>query len=239
MASTILSRTFSSVVDKRIVLSNSNFARQWDSSIGTSWSRIRIGCRISIRDSGANLTGTPEFILGICSGTSNIYQDATTTHWTGLRTIDPTWTRTAGPPAWYNMATATSNPVAAKKVGTTKTNSATTAWLGIHAADATTENRSALFVDITKGSPNFSFNFIAKDTGGAGDDSLASFYAFLQNPSQTVTDWTNHKSSITGGGAFSLAIDEATNGFFDSVNIGWNRTTPEIEISDLVVVRFS
>jgi len=36
-----------------------------------------------------------------------------------------------------------------------------------------------------------------------------------------------------------VAVDEATDGYLDSVNIAWDRSVPKMEISDLAVVRFS
>src|ERR1044071_4256722 len=101
MPTTVKTRTFSSVQDNRSRLSNSNYARLWSSSVGTSWTTIRIFCRISIEDAGANLTSTPRFAFGISSGTANIFQDTTTTHWLGLLWNIATWTRDAGPPVIY------------------------------------------------------------------------------------------------------------------------------------------
>src|SRR5439155_18962959 len=79
-ASSIKLRTYSSVDDKRIALSNSHFARPHGVA---SWSKIRIAFRCSMTDSGAALTGSPDFSIGLCAGTTNIYKDATTDHFAG------------------------------------------------------------------------------------------------------------------------------------------------------------
>lgn len=233
--SVIKARTFSSIVDNRIRLSNSNAARLWSSDIGTSWTHIRIGCRLSIEDTGANLTATPQFFFGICSGTSNLFLDATTTHWAGIRSKDPSWLRAAGPPASYSFANATINPVAAKKVGATITDTASTAYAAVHAADCTTANRVALFLDITKGTP-WVFNVFAKQNANAGDVDIGLYLSQIVLSTPVITD---HNSSSAIGGTMTLTIDEATNGFFNAVNFGWDRVSPAIEISDIAIVKFS
>src|SRR5262245_60599596 len=132
MASVIKARTFSSIVDNRIRLLNSNFARLWSSALGTSWTTIRIACRISMEDTGSGLSSTPQFIFGICSGTSNIYMDASTTHFLGIRSTEANWQRDSTTPGGYNMAQSVSNPTVSKKIGTTVTDSTSGFNTGIH-----------------------------------------------------------------------------------------------------------
>ena len=233
MSNTIKSRTFSLVEDKRARLSNSNFARVWSSDLGTSWTTIRVGCRISMENTSANLTSTPRFAFGICSGTSNIYMDTTTTHWCGILTNAATWvTATNNGVLVYSVENG-SGPNVAKRIGSTLTvgsafGVANMIW------DCTVASRSAFFLDITKGSPNFSFKIFSYTTQNSfvsgPDVSVDTLLTQLPLSSPTIS---NHGSS----GAVTQAIDEATNGYFNAVNISWDRTSPAIEISDLAVVR--
>ncbi len=229
-ASTIKSRTFSSVVDNRIQLSNSNFARLWSASLGTSWTTVRVACRISMEDSGAALTSTPVFGFGMCSGTSNIFLDSTTTHWLGFRPIDTGFQRFTSP-ANYLMNNSVVNPTISKKVTTTFTNGTGGTSQNVYAYDCTTANRSVLAVDITKGSP-FTCKFFSRSTGTASDVDLATYLAQIVLVTPTVT---NH--ALTA--AFSLTVDEPTSGYFNAINAGWDRTSPAIELSDIAVVRLS
>jgi len=183
-----------------------------------------------MRDSGANLTGTPLFAVGICSGSTNIFGDATADHFVGVRTQVATWTRAAGPPVNYAI-----NPVqAGKMVGTTWTAFSATNWIsgsGIVMADATAGNRFCWFIDITKPT-SYTIAGYHRNVTTAGDISFATFLAQAEVDAASLT---NHTTSNSG----TVAVDEGTNGTLDHVNVSWNRTTPEIEISDLAVVRLS
>lgn len=237
MANVIKSRTFSSIEDKRIQLSNANFARLWSSDVGTGWTTLRIGCRISMTDSGANVTSTPRFAFGICSGTSNIFMDATCTHWLGAITANTFRRVSAGPPAYYDLANNTGQPFyPATYIGTTLTLGS-----GLYGGsyntflfDSTTANRALMFLDITKGSPNFSLKMFSNaapaGTQTATDVDLATY---LTQVSLTSPSLTGHVMSNTQ----TIAVSEATNGFFNAVNISWDRSSPNIEISDLAVVK--
>lgn len=228
MASTILSRTISSVVDKRIVLSNSQFSRPHGI---TTWTTLRIGLRMIMNNIGASLTGTPRFYVGLGSGTTNMIMDATTDNWCGI-VSNATWTYAAGPPVRYSV-----NPVhGGKKVGTTLTLTASAVDPSdsvIFMADATTTNRFLYFVEITKGSPNYTLNLqsFRINPTTAGDATAADFLAQVV---QSAPLFTNHQN----GTARTLAVDEST-GTFDHVCIGWDQVSPTIEICDLAVVKLA
>ncbi len=228
-ASTIKQRTVSSIVDNRIRLINSNFARLWSTDVGTTWTKIRVGCRISIEDSGAAITGTPRFAQGICSGTSNIYLDATTTHWGGTVT-NGDFGRVNDPPVRYYNAGNLFVP--AKRISTTLT-----VGTGFYASyvsfrDTTAGQRAAMFLDITKGSPNFTFNlFSPQSSSFATDCSLATYLAQIALTSPTITEHAF-------GSAQTLAIDEVTYGYFNAINFAWDRSSA-LEVSDVAVVRLT
>lgn len=231
----IVSRTFNTVVDNRAKLANSNIARLWSSSIGTSWQSIRIGCRLSISDAGADLSSTPRFAFGICSGTSNIFMDATTTHWLGACTGNSTWTRTTvdGVTAYDTNDFSIGRPLnASTRIGSTLTvGTRLDGGTHVYMLDCTTAHRAMLFLDITKGSPNFTLRAFFKNASGSDVDVTS----FLTQMELATPSFDGHTFPV----GQTIAVDETTNGFFNAVNIAWDRTTPAIEISDVAVVKFS
>lgn len=190
-------------------------------------------------DSGANVTSTPRFYFGISSGRSNVLLDATVTHWLGVVTVNTFRRVSAGPPAYYDLANNTGQPWYPGKYINTTLTTGTGLGAGSYNAflfDSTTANRAVMFLDITKGSPNFSIallcNAAPAGTQSASDVDLATYTAQVALSSPA---FTNHIQFSTQ----TLAIDEATNGYFDGYNIAWDRTNPNIEISDLAVVRLA
>lgn len=225
-------RTISSVADPRIVLSNSNWARKWAASVGTSWSHLRLGIRISMQDFGANLTSQPRFAFGMSSGTTNLYQDATTTHWLGALSQASSWVRSTGP-VKYDLNDGVTNPFyLSKRVGSTLTQGAFITGGDCYLVDASVGTRSCLFLDVTKGSPNFTCNVLQPNSSSPSDVSLNDFLTQIALSTPSL-------SGHTSGSGVTLAVDEATNGYFDSMNIAWDRTSPGIEISDMAVVKLA
>jgi len=227
MAITILDRTISAVVDKRIVVSNGTFVRPIP--FGTSWTQLRFGIRVAMRDSGGNLTGTPRFVMGVCSGSTNIYGDATTDNFAGVRTVQGTWTRAA-----TNYEAATNFWAATKKVGSTITDGTTlnTSQRWANGAASAVADRQVLFVDVNKGSPNYTFDIFRLPSGGTLNDiSRTTFLEQMEVAAPAITGY----ATVT---PTALAVDE-TGGSFDHISFFWDRTTPEFEISDIAISRLA
>lgn len=229
MPSTILSRTISSVVDKRIVLANSQFARPFSIA---SWTKLRIGLRLIMNNTGATIT-TPRLFVGLSAGSTNLIMDATTDNWCGVAT-QGSWSYYAGgfpaaPVEYYGY-----NMRATKRVGSTLTdNTSSITGDASLPADATTADRTVIFVDITRGSPNYTFQVQKYRNVDAAsvDVSLATFLAKVEEATPTI-------SSHGAGTAKTLAVDES-GGAFDHVNIGWDKASPTIEICDLAIVKLT
>lgn len=227
MASTILLRNIGGVDDKRGVISNSQLARTL--FIGTTWTKIRIGLRLSFAsDTGSNLASGKMFI-GACSGLANLIGDATTTNWVGfgpaVYATGETFTRAAGPPPSYSASF-----FIARRVGTTYTSGAGAA--GHIMADPVTGYRSLFFVDITKGSPNYTLQQFRRSVNTTPAD--VTLTEFLAQMEAAVPALGQHALASSG----TLACDEGA-GSFDSVNVSWSITTPGLEISDFAVARLS
>lgn len=231
MASVILQRVISGTSDNRIVLQNSNFARIH--SLGTTWNSIRVGVRLIGNNLGSGLVSTPRLAIGLSAGTSNIFLDATTDHWVGMITNSATWSFTAA--SGGSMARFGNPQIwAAKKVGTTLTLSSNMSTSTIP-ADATTATRRMFFVDVTKGSPNYSIASFYPDATASAASPDVTVDDFLNTVVLSSPAFTNH----TTHGPVNLAVDEGTDGALTAINIAWDRTLPTFEICDVAVVRLS
>lgn len=212
---------------------------RWARPIGFSWSKIRIGVRWQV-DGSTNITGTPRMVIGVCSGSSNIYGDATTTHFVGTRQNEPTWTITGGNRYLVNGNTWE----CLKRVGTTDT--AGSGSLGLNAvqwgigpnAATPTANRSVFILDITKGSPNFTLQIMLgwnnTDSGGAAPTDVSK-ENFLQNMMESTPVRAQHRA----GTARTLAVDESTNGTLDHINMHWNQSGHIMEICDWAIAKLA
>ena len=225
MANTIISRTISGSPDHAIRMLNGQFARTL--SIGTSWTTIRVGVRWHMENTGADITGTPLLAVGLCAGTTNILGDATTDHWVGGITQAASFTNNAGD---FYFGTPLFKP--AKKVNTTLT-TGTSFGNGVITTPVTIANRIPMFIDITKGSPNFSLRqFILTSGTELGDVTPSEFLGLMESSTPVRTGYTFHAAQ-------TIAVDEGTDGFLDSVNIYWDRAAAAVEISDIAVARFA
>lgn len=228
MGSIILLRTIGGVDDKRVVLQNSNWARPF--TIDSGWTKLRIAFRVSITDSGASVGSTPRFAIGLCSGSTNIFMDATTTHFVGVVSDAGTWSRRTSPTG-YGTGTGQIKP--ATRIGTTLTLGSGFSSSCFEFVDAALANRTALFVDITKGSPNYTFQVFSRTNATSGGDvDKATFDAQAETAVPTITNHT-----LFGSG--TLAVNEGTNGTLNHVCAAWDRSTPQIELSDDRIVKLA
>ena len=224
MGSVIIARTISAATEKAIAMTNSAFARTL--SIGTTWTKIRVGIRFHFRDLGSAPSGTPRFALGLCSGTTNIMGDASVTHWVGCITDAASWGYAAG----SHYGSITWSP--AKKVNTTLTvGSSLTTTMGIPARAAdNVADRMMLMVDIEKGSPNFSFASFWPGPTSSVDATKANFLSRMEEA--TPSGFSTH--TFTTGG--SLAVSES-DGTLNAINIAWDRASFAAELCDIAVAR--
>lgn len=86
-----------------------------------------------------------------------------------------------------------------------------------------------MILEITKGSPNYSFKTLVRSAQTLIDETK-------QTLLNTIILSTLAKTGYTLSSAFTLEADESA-GAFDAVNLAWPRVDSEIEISDVVVVR--
>ena len=226
MPSTIQSQTISAVTDQCIALASSQFGRLH--GFGDSWNTLRVAISIAVEDTGANIPGVV-FRLGLCHGTTNMPGDVTTDNSYGLEFITG-FQRNAGPPVNYSQL---ASPVAFRRVGSTETTGATNMTYGV--IGAVNVCRQVIFVDIIKGSPNYTFKVFYKyNLTSTVDIPPASFLAQVPLASPSLSNYTYQSPTGT-----SLAIDIGANGILDTVYCGWNLLSPRIFIGNLAVVRLA
>lgn len=227
MSTTIKTRTFSSVQDNRVVLSNSQFARPFNIP---TWTTLRIALRLNMNNTASDLANA-FFYVGLSSGSANKIMDATTTNWIGVKSNQASlpWTYYGGSPVEYYGPSFRST----KRVNTTTTDNATAITTGIKfalPADASLAKRVLMFVDISKDTPGagtYTINiplYFSSDAASVVDASVADF--ITQSEASTPA-FANH----IAGTSRTLAADESA-GAFNHINIGWDQTTPTIEICD-------
>lgn len=231
--------TISAVDDKRLVLGNASAA--FLHSQGNNFVRRRIGFRMAVDDTGANLTGTPRFYYGLMSspsaGVANGPLGATTNHFLGVRSNGSTWTR-ATSPTRYSFGTG--NHQLLKRINTTDTSIATSTAGALVPAEPTTR-RSIWILDVLKGSPNWTISAVAGNNTTHPDTSLE----ILQTAMNilTMTSVSAYLTAITGAaygaaGSGTHAVDEATDGALNAIVLAWDRISPLMYVSEIMTCDF-
>lgn len=223
-APVIIQRTISGSPETAIQVGNGQFGRLV--TLPPAWSKIRVGVRWHTTDSGAAIVSTPRWALGLGNGTSNMVGDASCTNFIGIYSNDATVTRGV---TFYVWDINTIVPM--KKVGATITTGTavnTVNALDIRAGAASgTADRTCCFVDITKGSPNYTLNCFAASNGAAADVSEATFLNQIILATPVIS---NHSMNSDQ----TLAFSEAA-GTLNAVQFFWDRTEALFEICDLAV----
>lgn len=239
MSQTTLSRTVSTVDDIRVGLNNSSITRLL--SVGTTWNYLRVGIRASIDPAIYNTNNLGKSIfLGVCSGTSNGWNNgvATTTHAVGL--LAPAIGNASNAPASSTSGGVNGfvfyNTSGAKRVGTTITESGVV-LINTTFLHANSDYRAGMWlVDIEKKTSPTAWNiksFQMTSLTATPHLTKESFLSYMSTPYASLS-LGNYGTSATS----TLAVDEATNGYLDSVNV-FSDMNGNVEISDVAVARFS
>lgn len=201
--------------DRRLVLSNGEAIR---APIYTNtWNVIRIGLHGCFTDLGSNPSGTPRIAFGVISGNADGYGAASSVHLVGLRSQAASWTRGAGPPVTYS----TSGWKSFKKVLTVFTESTT---MGIVYISGSTSYRSVIMVQITKGSPNFTFDHVSAGSLAAGQADVSDAQFLNAMEAATIGQAASALPTGYGTNQNTLAVDEA-DGALNNIFVYWDRTT--------------
>jgi hypothetical protein len=210
--------------DRRLVLANGEAIRA--TSYTSNWTQIRVGILGGLVNTSADIVGNPVLAFGVCAGNTNGYGAASSTHVVGVRTQAASFAYHAGPPAYIdNIGAATSQRF--KKIGATVT-ATNMPFTNNGMISATTSIRSALFVEIQRGSPNFTIG-LAGATSAAGaqaDLTQTEFYSMMELPFGGTYSSVKSGYGFIGGSS-SFAVDEATNGVCDHIFVFWDRAAQQ------------
>lgn len=213
---------------KRIDLSNCQMLRR--PVYLNNWTSMRIGLQLCF-PSAATIVGSPKLYMGIGSGLTNGIGDATTTNWVGIFTNTATWTRTLSGAQAYAGGIEIR---LAKRVGSTFTQHATGGMTTNSFFSLDAAFRAVLLLDITKGSPNYSFTLghTSSNSGIIGiDNTVANMDAYMGLPlgMAGIGSVVNPNYVAIGGTNPTLAMSEAA-GNLDCVQIYWDKTATPCEI---------
>ena len=189
------------------------------------WTHIRIGLQLAFDDNANTLYGGPLLCIGVCSGASAMVSLAPT-HVVGGRPDGTIWLRSTP-----SVISPGNTSTAFKRVGTTTT----------EVAFPTTNERltgistirSGFFLDIEKGSPNYSLRraLPSADIDAQTDLTDANFLAAMGSDS-TMSDitalagMTMAQRQIT-----TLPVNEGTDGPLDHLFVFWDRTTHKMSFN--------
>lgn len=210
-----------------MVLTNGQARREFD--FLDDWQTVRIGMLLSFA-AVATIPGSPRLKFGICAGVADEegVADATTSHFLGMTTNSSDLTYNAGPTQYLDTGGSAQSIV---KVGGTQTTISNALTLKF-SADPTLV-RSALFVEVVKGSPNFTVSFAGATSAGAAQTDITPALFLQMMEAASLSDLNAIVSGYTTGGHQSVAIDEATNGEFTGLNIYWDKASVGCEISEV------
>jgi hypothetical protein len=224
MSTTIIERTIASATQEAISFSDSAIARLIP--IPSGWTKIRIGLRLHFTQ-GTFVTPT-FFAVGLCHGTTKLVNGIDCDHFAGVIS-DSGFTsngNTAGS-VYFNVNmrpfTRTSSGLS---VGT---NIAADTRYG-NTANLNSADRSPLFVDITKGSPDYTMNIWDSKLGTAHDFTEANFQVMLNDK---INPQYDGNAILDTGTDRTIAVDEAADGAFNALSVWWNQSGVTMEVCDL------
>lgn len=226
-------------LNNRLQLGNNEYLRTLQ--MGSEWQSLRIGIRYSVVDAARTTVGNWGLIVGVCNGLSGIQAASTTDYMGGgiFGAAVPSGTTggismafNASTPNYYSMSNA---PNCVYKTGSTYLYggaSVVTHYIpGSGAGGAyATQVMGQLFVDIQKGSPNYTLQVWYTNAAATAQTHVTDA-VFMSN----LETWTS--TNLTGGGAKTLAY--AGNGLFDTLSIAHYRAWPPIEIDMIGIARWS
>ena len=206
-------------------------------AMGTNWTKIRIAMLVSIVPNGINNIANGGVIMGVCSGTSAPYGAASTTNFIGasyasVGTTLVTYTYTAGAGfPYYSIGYPQLVSKTGASVSITGQSSSVTPGFAV-AGVGNLIRRGFLFVDIQKGSPNYTVTFLNSWPTSRTDLDYTTTHLveFCESGAINATAASAHSVANT----FSEAA-----GALDTVNIYWPRSANPLEIYSIAVARLS
>ncbi len=206
--------------DKAIELGNEDFVRKM--SIGSNWRWLRIGLRLAMADTGANITNA-SFVVGVNQGTDYSFRSSSCIDFVGF--------------SWpWNFDAGTANRTATyyeavyfdsiRKVGSTITTVRCVNASTLAISNAPSSTRSTFMLDIITGVTNWGVSLWVPTA--IADVSWDTFMNQVQRESPPSL---SHVDMVLVAHGSSHALD--------SICLRWAKTSPALfYISDICAVRF-
>lgn len=210
-----------------MTLANEEFVRPL--SISNNWTKLRLGLLMAVTPDGTNNLSTVLFSLGICSGQANPNGSSNTTNWVGAFINSGgslTYTANSGNPYFGCQLTNFG-----KRVVNTNTLSAPGGAGTLGTNTGTIQRRTPWYVDITKGSPNYTFQSFASSNLSVDYP----FYSFLDGMEQ-ASGATINGVAFNASNSTTVAVSEGP-GIFDTFDVLWNKSQFPLEIYAMAVYR--
>jgi hypothetical protein len=205
---------------------------------GSGWHRLAICLLVQF---GGVATFAADLAIGVCSGTTNMFNSATCTNWLGQYN-DPaspsTWTFNAGVNhPFYTQSVSTR--WATRRVNTTTDRGGGTSSDG-RAYGAASDGRTLIYIELSRPvaattATGVTYNGAVKSTNSTQAEFPVSRHEVLDIFSDTITSVlgaTPTGNIITGSPTNTLTgftFDEST-GVFDTLNINWNKASPSMRL---------
>lgn len=201
---------------KYVEMQGARFARKPVPAVfdGGAWTKIRVALWWKSEVGYSTTpTGTPRFRVGLCSGTTNIPGDATPTNAIGFVSTAASWTgynTGANTIVHYFTCAPFTNVAGVETIGANAS-----ANVGIPAVE-NSQDGGMFFVDITKGSPNFTVQLIARKALASSTEDNTTFEA------QSILGLPN-VGSVALCTAQTIAFSQS-NGTLDAAFVYWDPT---------------
>jgi len=237
----ITERIIGGSTDQNVRLQTAGLSRPM--SIGTDWTKIRVGIRyaFNLGTYTGSLSGTPRFGFGICANAQyEIFSYTNVSHMFGI--LSNATTMTPGlSGSEYAITVGGGGILLADKVGSTITTGSGSLSAGTALSASPQDGRSCLWLQIQKGSPNFTCDMCYPGSAAPAviDLSESEFFLGMETDPGSIPALSGNFSGYQSRTAIAHALDEAANGYFNGVWIDWNRTTWSVEVSDVAVYKVS
>ena len=229
------SRTFNLIEDKYLTLANEEYARTL--AIGSDWTKLRLGLLAALSTDGTNdLQGT-SLAWGLCAGKTNPFGAASTTNFLGLKfgayadSDSLFYNANSGNPYFWSYRGAMT------KIGATRSivNGNLVEFHRLATNTGALPRRTALFMEIAKGSPYFGVTMWSMPlTGMVKDFTPAHLLEGLEQPAGIVVN-----GETLGTGSYSTVAFDEVAGALDTVDLHWNKAAFPLEVYALAAYRVS
>lgn len=235
MSEQIIQRVISAENDKRLVLFNSQCARPL--SIGSNWTYLRIGIRYGVQ--GTATVAPVRLFVGLTSGVDHVWASDYCTHAAGMLmyATSATYNATGG----GNLALGQGVQFF-KKVSQTETNAGTNyiGSSGNYLACDAPNKANVWFLDLKKLGGTTWQAYAGGPTALSAGYLATKSYDLLRAAMLAVNETEAYTILGVGPGTVRTGtVNEAVDGYLDSLCVYWKHPTVGLEISDLVVARLA